>query len=115
MKKLICICFVAFGCTLAMAFPTVHNVALGWNQSTGVGLTGNCVYRSQTSGGPYTQLFCSGSPTTSYTDTQVISGQTYYYVVTAVAGTQESAFSNETKAVIPQSPPAPSGLTSLAQ
>lgn len=104
-------------CTVAplWANPTVHQASLTWTQSTGTGLTSNCIYRSQVSGGPYTQLTCTASPATSYVDLSVVGGQTYYYVVTAVAGTQESAFSNEVKAVIPQSPPAPSGLTAVAQ
>jgi fibronectin type 3 domain-containing protein len=40
--------------------------------------------------------------TTSYTDSAVQNGQTYYYVVTAVdsAGV-ESAYSNQTQASIP--------------
>lgn len=99
----------------AMALPTVHQASLSFGQSTSVGITGNCAYRSQTSGGPYTQISCSSSPITSYVDTTVIGGQTYFYVVTAVAGTTESAFSNETKAVIPQSPNPPQGLTAVAQ
>jgi fibronectin type 3 domain-containing protein len=102
-------------CAFALAAPTQHQSALTWAQSTGTGLTGNCVYRSQVSGGPYTQISCSSSPITTYTDLTVQGGKTYFYVVTAVAGTQESAFSNETKAVIPQDVPPPSGLTSVAQ
>jgi fibronectin type 3 domain-containing protein len=39
---------------------------------------------------------------TAYTDNTVASGQTYYYVATAVDGnSQESGYSNETQAVIP--------------
>lgn len=101
-------------CSFVLALPTQHQAALSWTQSTGTGLTANCVYRAQTSGGPYTQLACP-APSTSYIDTTVLSGQTYFYVVTAVAGTQESAFSNEVKTVIPQSPNSPSGLTAVAQ
>ena len=41
--------------------------------------------------------------TTNYTDSSVLAGATYYYVVTAVdaAGT-ESAYSNQTQAVVPK-------------
>jgi fibronectin type 3 domain-containing protein len=40
--------------------------------------------------------------TTAYTDTSVSSGQTYYYVATAVDGSSnESGYSNQTQAVIP--------------
>lgn len=102
-------------CAFALAAPTIHQVTLNWTQSTGSGLTANCVYRSQTAGGPYSQISCSSSPQVSYVDTSVVGGQTYFYVITAVAGTQESAFSNEVKAVIPQSPTPPTGLTDTVQ
>lgn len=102
-------------CIAAFAAPTVHQVGLSWSQSTSSGLTGNCVYRGAVSGGPYTQLSCSSAPVTTYTDTSVVGGQTYYYVVTAVSGTQESGYSNEFKAVIPLSPSAPTGLTGTVQ
>lgn len=112
MKKLL---IVALLCVSALALPTVHQVGLSWTQSTSTGLTGNCVYRGTVSGGPYAQLFCSSSPATTYTDTSVVGGQTYYYVVTAVSGSQESGYSNEFKAAIPLSPNAPTGLTGTVQ
>lgn len=99
----------------ALAAPTVHQASLSWAQSSSSGLTGNCVYRGTVSGGPYSQLTCSSSPVTSYIDTTVVGGATYYYVVTAVNGTEESAFSNQVQAVIPQSPNAPTGLAAVAQ
>jgi len=36
-----------------------------------------------------------------YNDNSVVGGETYYYVVTSIAGGVESGFSNETTAVIP--------------
>jgi fibronectin type 3 domain-containing protein len=40
--------------------------------------------------------------TTTYTDSTVSSGQTYYYVATAVDdNSEESGYSNEAQAVIP--------------
>jgi fibronectin type 3 domain-containing protein len=39
---------------------------------------------------------------TAYTDNTVVSGQTYYYVATAVdSGSNESAYSGQVQAVIP--------------
>jgi fibronectin type 3 domain-containing protein len=102
-------------CVAAFAQPTVHQASLVWTQSTSSGVTGNCVYRSQVSGGPYTQLACSSTPSTSYVDSTVVGGQTYYYVVTALDGTEESAYSNQVQAVVPQSPNAPTGLSAVAQ
>jgi fibronectin type 3 domain-containing protein len=40
--------------------------------------------------------------TTAYTDNTVVSGQTYYYVATAVdSESQESGYSNQAQAVVP--------------
>jgi fibronectin type 3 domain-containing protein len=52
-------------------------------------------------GGPYT-VITTGLGVTSYVDTDVQSGMTYYYVATAVnASNQESAFSNQATAIVP--------------
>lgn len=66
-------------------------VNLSWNQVEGA--TSYNIKRSETVGAAYTQI---GNVTTNaYTDTSVTGGKTYYYVVTAVTGTSESANSNE--------------------
>ena len=81
--------------------PAQHSVSLSWSPSTSV-VTGYNVYRGTQSGGPYTQINTSLQPGTSYSDTSVQSGLAYFYVVTAVdANSQESAYSNETTALIP--------------
>ncbi|HSM87416.1 MAG TPA: choice-of-anchor D domain-containing protein [Candidatus Limnocylindrales bacterium] len=78
-----------------------HNVTLSWNPSTST-VAGYNVYRGSQSGGPYTLINPSLDASTSYSDTNVQSGLTYFYVVTAVdASSQESAYSNESMAVIP--------------
>lgn len=79
-----------------------HSVALAWNASTSNSVNGYFVYRGGTNGGPYTRLTSSPVGNTSYTDTSVQSGRTYYYVTTAVAsdGT-ESSNSNQVSASIP--------------
>ena len=70
-------------------------VNLTWTGSTGA--TSYNVYRSQTSGGPYTTP--QGSTTaTTYTDTAVINGTTYYYVVRAVNAAGASGNSNQASA-----------------
>lgn len=78
-----------------------HSVALSWTASTSA-VSGYYVYRTVVSGGGYTKLNASPNSSMSYTDTSVLSSQTYYYVTTAVnaAGT-ESAYSNEVTAVVP--------------
>jgi hypothetical protein len=82
------------------AAATQHSVHLTWTASANV--SGYNVYRGTVSGGPYTMINSSLDATTAYTDSTVISGQTYYYVVTAVnSSSQESGYSNVIKAVIP--------------
>jgi hypothetical protein len=78
-----------------------HSVALSWNASTST-VAGYNVYRGAVSGGPYTKINAALDALTSYTDTNVLGGQTYYYVVTAVDGSgSESTYSNQVQAVIP--------------
>jgi subtilisin family serine protease len=61
------------------------------------------VRRSLTTGGPYT-LLASDVKATTYIDTAVTNGTTYYYVVSAENNLGESADSNEASA-IPNIPP----------
>jgi ankyrin repeat protein len=58
-------------------------VSLKWTQSATSGVTQNRIYRSTSSGGPYTLLATVNAGTT-FTDTSVASRMTYYYVMTAV-------------------------------
>jgi hypothetical protein len=78
-----------------------HYVALSWSDAS-TQIAGYNVYRSTVSGGPYTQINGALDGTTSYTDSTVASGTTYYYTVTAV-GTNgaESAYSNQTTVAVP--------------
>jgi hypothetical protein len=79
-----------------------HSVSLSWNPSGSQGVVGYNVYRGSVSGGPYVQVNTSLDANTNYTDSQVVAGQTYYYVATAVDGNGiESGYSNQTQAVIP--------------
>jgi fibronectin type 3 domain-containing protein len=80
-------------------------VSLSWTASTGA--TGYNVKRSGTSGGPYTQIAAPIS--TSYTDTALTNGTTYYYVVSATNSSGESADSAQVVAV--PNPPAPASGT----
>jgi Abnormal spindle-like microcephaly-assoc'd, ASPM-SPD-2-Hydin len=79
-----------------------HCVDLSWTGSTSSGVTGYNIYRGATSSGPYTQLNSSLITGTSYTDSSVVAGQTYYYVTTAVnsSGVQ-SGYSNQAQAQVP--------------
>jgi hypothetical protein len=78
-----------------------HSVGLSWSPSTST-VVGYNAYVSTQSGGPYTKLTTTPVATTSYTDSTVQSGNTYYFVVTAVdSSNMESAFSSEVSAVVP--------------
>lgn len=80
---------------------TAHSVGLSWTASTSV-VVGYNVYRGSQTGGPYQRLNTSLQSASGFTDSSVNSGQTYFYVVTAVDGSgNESAFSNEASALIP--------------
>jgi hypothetical protein len=83
--------------------PQSHAVDLTWIGSTSSGVMGYYVYRSTVSGIGYAKLNpASAAPTTTYTDSTVQSGVTYYYVVTAVdSAGNESSFSNQSMAGIP--------------
>jgi hypothetical protein len=80
--------------------PVSYSVNLAWNAVTGA--AGYNVYRGTVSGGPYTLLTSALITTTSFIDTNVPSGQTYYYAVTSVnsEGVQ-STFSSPASAAIP--------------
>jgi hypothetical protein len=81
--------------------PPQHSVDLTWNPSAS-GVNGYNIYRSGTSGGPYSQINTSLDSSTSYIDNTVVAGSTYYYVTTSVdASGVESVNSNQVKAVIP--------------
>jgi len=67
----------------------------------GVSVVGYNVYRSTTSDGRFVKI-ASRVPSPPYEDSLVVSGRTYFYVVTTLdqAG-HESRFSREVQAAIP--------------
>jgi hypothetical protein len=81
---------------------TPHSVSLSWSESSSV-VSGYNVYRGTTSNGPYpTKLNSSLVTAVGYSDSTVVDGTTYYYVVTAVDSSDvESVDSNQATAVIP--------------
>lgn len=75
-----------------------NQVGLAWNTVSGA--AGYNLYRSPLSGGGWVKV--NGSPLgdTNYTDTGLMNGRTYYYVVTALDGAgNESGNSNEVNAL----------------
>ena len=87
-----------FGQSLPYVGSSLHNggrvVNLTWSDSD-TGVTFN-VYRSTTSGSGYALI--GSSTATSYEDIPPRPPVTYYYVVTATDGTNESVYSNEVEA-----------------
>jgi len=82
--------------------PQPHSVDLTWNASVTPGVVGYNIYRSTASGGPYSKVNGAVNSDTSYTDSTVSAGQTYYYVAKSVDGSGvESGPSNEVQVVIP--------------
>jgi len=78
-----------------------HTVALSWTPSTST-VVGYNVYRGTTSGGPYVKVTSTTTPGPTYTDNEVSSGTTYYYVATSVDNNgTESTYSNQAVAAIP--------------
>jgi Abnormal spindle-like microcephaly-assoc'd, ASPM-SPD-2-Hydin len=82
--------------------PPQHIVNLSWTASSSQNIIGYNIYRSVTSGKQYSKINSVLNASTLYTDSTVADGQTYYYVTTAVdSSNDESAYSNQTTAVIP--------------
>ena len=62
------------------------------------GATGYRIFRGETSGGPYGTIVTNNA-STSYSDTSISNGITYYYIVTALVGGNQSPRSPEASAV----------------
>lgn len=91
------------------------SVALTWNAVSGA--AGYRVLRAISSGGPYVQVADQASKT--FTDTAVINGATYFYVVRAYDSMRESPNSAQVSATPAPPPPpppleAPTGVSAAA-
>ncbi|MFL6034592.1 MAG: fibronectin type III domain-containing protein, partial [Gaiellaceae bacterium] len=85
--------------TLTAAAASSGSVALTWNAPSsngGAGITGYRVYRGTASGGEI--LRATLGAVTSWSDTGLANGTTYYYRVTALNSVGESSLSNELSA-----------------
>jgi hypothetical protein len=78
-----------------------HSVQLNWTASTS-SVAGYNVYRGTAAAGPFAVVNTSLIDGTTFTDSTVASGQTYYYVAVAVdASNNQSINSNVAQAVVP--------------
>jgi len=105
-----------------IAAQTAHAITIQWVLSATTGAQYN-IYRSTTSGGPYTKLNGGAVSGTTFGDTTGVGGTHYFYVVTAVCGTTatcpagvsgESANSIEVSATVVGNPTPPTGVTATA-
>ena len=90
--------------TNVAATPGNAQVGLTWDAS--LGASGYNVKRSTVSGGPYTTIAADIAPI-NYTDSTVTNSVTYFYVISALSGVNESGDSTPVSAT-PSAPP-PSG------
>lgn len=77
---------------------TAGNAQAGLNWTASSGATSYNVYRGTTSNGQSATPIATGIAGTSYTNTGLTNGTTYYYKVAAVNASGTSAFSNEASA-----------------
>jgi hypothetical protein len=84
--------------------PQPHSVTLRWEAPRavpGASIVGYNIYRSTASGGQFVKL-ASRVPAPTYEDRLVMSGRTYFYVVTSIDQSgHESRYSTEIRATIP--------------
>lgn len=73
-------------------------VSLAW--TAGSGATSYSVYRGTSAGGEGTTPYARDVTATTYTDTHVVNGTTYYYTVAAVNAAATSAPSNEASVAV---------------
>ena len=86
-----------------------HTVTLNWVAPSGSVVTSYNVKRATAAAGPFAQI--GTSTTTSFVDSNVTEGVSYWYEVDAVNATGEGAPSNVASASVPfQIPGAPTGL-----
>lgn len=84
-----------------------HRVSLAWSPSAGA--ASYKLVRAMTPAGPFQTVV--STPDTSFTDTGVTNGTTYFYAVAAMNGAGESPVSAQAQAMPVAPPPAPVGLS----
>jgi Abnormal spindle-like microcephaly-assoc'd, ASPM-SPD-2-Hydin/Protein of unknown function (DUF1573) len=82
---------------------SANAVKLSWSPSVSPNIAGYNIYRSETSGGPYSLVSGPISGTT-FSDANVVAGKTYYYVLTSVdTSGVESGYSSQAAVTVPGS------------
>jgi fibronectin type 3 domain-containing protein len=81
-------------------------VVLEWTDASGCE-SGFDIYRKTGTGGVYVLIHSPAAGETTYKDTDVVAGQTYYYMVKATSDEGDSEPSNELMVAVPGAPSAP--------
>ena len=96
---------------LAATPVSIYQIGLSWAANPGA--VRYNIKRATTSGGPYTTV-AAGVNTTNHTDSWLNAGTPYYYVVSAINGSGESADSTQASATtLANAPDAPTDLTAV--
>jgi hypothetical protein len=81
---------------------TAPYVSLSWNASSSPDVSGYNVYRKTSANNTYTKINSKLDQNTSYADTSVVGGTTYFYATTAVNSSgKESGYSNRVQVSVP--------------
>ena len=92
------------------ATPGDKLISLKWNEVTGA--TGYNVFRGTSAGGESSTAVATGLTTTSFTNSGLNNGTTYFFKVAATNASGQGALSSEASATPKTAiPPAPAGLT----
>ncbi len=95
-----------------VAASTREAINLNWSRGISPDVVSYKIYRSNASGGSFSEIASVSTDETSYSDTNVEIGTTYYYVVTAIdSDGGESGYSNEVYSSPGVAPPSPGNLT----
>ncbi len=95
-----------------VAASTAEAINLNWSQGISPDVVSYKIYRSNASGDGFSEIASVSTDETSYSDTNVEIGTTYYYVVTAIdSDGGESGYSNEVHSLTGIAPPSPKNLT----
>ncbi len=90
------------------ASPGSKQISLSWTANIESDVTGYMIYRSASQNGTYTMINTVNAPTTTYTNTGLSDGTTYWYKIKAYdAGSNESLLSAAVSATTSTIPAAP--------
>ncbi|HKQ46479.1 MAG TPA: endonuclease [Phycisphaerae bacterium] len=88
-------------------------VNLNWNDNSEPDLAGYNVYRSTTSGGPYSPVNGALVTASAFSDFTVSNGVTYYYVVRAMDGSNNESGNSSQASATPQAGPTTMHVSSI--